>query len=318
MKARMFVVMLTVLSGLSATASAQSIVRLRMRCEEDSLTPAEARNRVDWFLMNYFEDARVVAGQDTGQSLDDQQTREWWTNTCLVDALGHTRIRPLYPTFGNSMYENPLAYFAPPPTAAHPGAGAPLPDNYQVLGLCTSSCYKPDGLVRFEVEEEGQSVFKDVAMGEAFSQQLANVVALSDDSTLENPQLVSIPIDSYTVSATPTDHQIFVFETDDGGKLEVTGNHPVVDASGSVREAKTFEVGEALVRVDGSLAPITSIAVETYHGRVYNLAPRTPSLLGNIVVANGFLNGSSWYQNDGSEYLNTKLFRGTLPDEILE
>lgn len=293
------------------------IARLRTRCEEDSLTPAQARTRVNWFLENYFEDARMVAQGDTGMALTDPQTRDWWVTTCLKDAFGNDRLRPLYPTFGTADYMNPLAYYAPPPTSLHPSAGAPLPDDYMALGLCTSSCYKPEVPVRFSVVEDGKSVQQDVAIADALQKRLSTIVVLSDESTLEHPVLTAAPVDTYTMSATPTEHTIYVFKTESGNSLSVTGNHPLVDARGRVREADTFTVGDALVRVDGALDRIQAIDQEKYLGRVYNVAPRTPSLLGNIVIANGFLNGSSWYQNDGADHLNRKLFRRRLPRALI-
>jgi hypothetical protein len=308
------VTLATILPAVSA--SAQTIPRLRQRCEDDSLTPAEARTRVNWFVENYFEDARAVAEADTGLMLDDDQTRTWWINTTLKDAFGNDRLRPLYPTFGTADFLNPLNYYAPPPTAVHPGAGAPLPADYQTLGLCTSSCYRPEVALRFTSKTSGKPA--DVAIADALDKRLDTIVVLSDRSTLERPIHVSMAVDTYTMSATPTEHTILNFATESGGTLAVTGNHPLIDAIGRVREASTFVAGEALVRDDGALDPIVSINPEKYFGRVYNVAPATSSLLGNIVIANGFLSGSSWYQNDGADHLNQKLFRNTLPRSILQ
>ena len=311
-----FSAIVTILVCMFSTSAFAQVPKLLARCEEDSLSPSQAITRVNWFVENYFEDARAVAENDVGMSLDDNDTRTWWTTTCLKDALGHDAKRPKYPTFGLADLTNPQNYFAPPPTTTHPTVSDAMPNNYQVIGICTSSCYKPDGLVLFSFEEKGRNVFRNVAIADALEQKLNTVAALSDESTIENPILTPLPVDSYSRSVTPTEHEIYSMRTARGHKLEVTGNHPVVDATGTIREASTFRAGDALVRSNGELEMITSINVEKYYGRVYNVAPRTQSLKGNIVIANGFLSGSSWYQNDGVDHLNSKLFRLYIPAHV--
>lgn len=305
-----------VLTALLASEANAQAFKMKKRCEEDNLDPTEAIKRVDWYLENYFEDARIYAQVDLGRSLSDSETREYWVTTTQLDAFGKPRAKPLYPTFGNANSENPLNYFAPPPTSLHPNPGAVIPEGYDVMGLCTSSCYKPQVPLRFATLENGEAVYRDVAIASAVEQGLSTVAVLADNSTLEKPIVTTAPVDSYTISATPTSHAIYVLTGASGKSLEVTDNHPLVDATGRIREAGTFAVGDALVTLDGELEPIRSIHIEPFFGRVYNLAPRSASLLGNVVIANGFLSGSSWYQNDGVDNLNRKLLRRRVPREI--
>lgn len=303
--------------AFDALAGADIPVLLK-RCEEDSLTPAQARARVGWFLDNYFGDARVIAENATFETLTDAQVVTYWEQTCLISpTTGAQRLRPMYPTFALADLTNPVPYFAPPPTTTHPTVSDAIPEGYQVVGMCIASCYKPDGLVRFAVDENGTSDFKDVEIAQAQTQLLRNVAVLSDESSLEAPVIISQPVYSYAMSSTPTEHQIYVFTTESGHVLEVTGNHPIVDSTGLMREATEFVVGDALVRDDGNLDAIKKIEIQSYYGRVYNVAPKTESLLGNVVIANGFLAGSSWYMNDGVSYINEKIFRGLIPEDVL-
>lgn len=303
------------------SAVAQSIPEINRRCEEDSLNTPQAKARVRWYAttnegMNLASIAKAAATDGTGGPATKQEAIRYWENQLMYRHNSFSgeleeREQPLYPTFTNKALENPLNYYAPPKGPDHL-----VPTGYQMAGFCRASCYKPDGLVRFAAGEEGR--FRDVPIGAALEERLHGVAVLSAESTLEVPVLEALPVESYTVSATPTDHEIYVLSTQEGHVLEVTGNHPLIDATGEVREADSFEVGDGLVRVDGTVDAIESIEVEPFHGRVYNLAPATRSLMGNVLVANGFLSGSSWYQNEGIARLNSSVFRAQLPATILE
>ena len=113
-----------------------------------------------------------------------------------------------------------------------------------------------------------------------------------------------------------TKHDVRTFHLASGGKLTVTDGHPIVDGNGYMREASYFKVGDSFVRTDGHADRIQRIDNKQYNGKVYNILPFTQSLLGNIVVAEGYLNGSAYYQNDGVGYLNQKLLRKTLTNGV--
>ena len=81
-----------------------------------------------------------------------------------------------------------------------------------------------------------------------------------------------------------------------------------------------FKAGESLFMVGGALDPILSIESTIYHGKVYNLFVNTNDLKQNVVVLNGYLNGTAFFQNEGAQKLNRTLFRqhllrGAFPSE---
>lgn len=61
----------------------------------------------------------------------------------------------------------------------------------------------------------------------------------------------------------------------------------------SIREANSFVVGDSLVSIDGIKLAITDITHSNYHRKVYNYEPKDESTVANIVVAQGYLNGSA-------------------------
>lgn len=153
---------------------------------------------------------------------------------------------------------------------------------------------------------------------EALESRAPDIMTLAGDATLEAPTLKAGQVDRYAIEATDAHNRIVTIETAGGGRLEVTENHPLVDTEGHMREASTFAVGEGLVRTDGSTDEIARITVEDYYGKVYNVTPKGASLKDKVVIAEGFLSGSAWYQNDGAEYLNRDIFRLNLPDALVE
>lgn len=283
------------------------------RCEEDSLDPAQARERVAWYAKNYPEEIVSQARAVTGRNPTLEQALGWYNRYMLEDPVfGGPAERPSYPTFVLADYTNPDPKYFAPKDANGP---ANKPANYLWLGTCLSSCYKPGVEVLF-AGDGGE--FKSVAIDLAMKQSISKVATLSEESTLEWPQLTSHEVAFYTESITETDHDIFDLIMASGGELKVTANHPLVDSTGHIREARTFEIGDKLMRADGTQDPIASISYEAFHGRVYNVASREASLLGQVVVANGYLNGSAWYQNAGLRNLNRGLLRSSLPADVLE
>jgi len=178
-----------------------------------------------------------------------------------------------------------------------------------VVAFCTASCYTPEQEILFpegffEIKQAKEQVFPDV-------------MALRDASTFSNLKLASYPVESYTEEVRPTWHDILRFKMKSGGSLSVTTNHPVVDEDGAVKTADKFKVGESLIHYLSGLDPIVTIKQERYWGKVYNLAPNTKLPMSNILVAQGYLNGSSYFQNDGIDLQNRKLLRRTVPDRLI-
>jgi hypothetical protein len=301
----------------AAPAAADGGVVLNQRCEGfDSLDKGPALERDEWYMARYPGEITAAAANLLARPVTDAQAQIWFTNQLINDPIfGGTRVRPMYPTFMLSNFTDPLSYRAP---VDHTGP-ANKPANYVWIGTCTSSCYTPDMQVLFDQAVDGEAARPAyVPILDARTKFLPRVMTLSEDSTLDGISLVGRGVASYTQSIIESQHDdIIHITTRGGGELKVTSNHPLVDAEGVMREARTFTASDGLIRSDGEIDPIADIRTESYFGRVYNVAPATNSLLGNIVVAQGFLSGSSWYQNEGASELNRQMLRA-VPAEALE
>ncbi len=103
-----------------------------------------------------------------------------------------------------------------------------------------------------------------------------------------------------------------------GGTLKMTPNHPLIAADGSMKLAKDFKVGQSLVRLGGHPDEIVSMHDSIHFGKVYNVFVKSNDLHHNVVVTNGYLNGTAFYQNEGAGNLNRQILRGKLVRGIFE
>jgi len=289
-----------------ATADGIQIADLANRCEQDSLNPSQAGERIEWWIRCQPAVVNAFITEREGGVYTDEVAANLLRRSVLLRSDGQIKARPSYPTFADTAV-SPRAYWSAPMDR---NASCEIPANMQVFGMCTSSCYKPEVRVLFGA---GYTPIK-----QARDSFLENVVVVSEGSSLERLNFRQKKVASYTESMTETEHRITVLKMDSGGVLKVTANHPLVDALGRMREAETLSAGESLVRTDGTADRIVQISVEPYFGKVYNVAPQGDNLQENIVVAEGYLSGSSWYQNDGAENLNRFVMRFRVPDELVK
>ncbi|WP_437650733.1 Hint domain-containing protein [Sorangium sp. So ce362] len=281
-----------------------------VRCSEDWLNPTEAIGRVEWSI-KYFP-ATIAqyysfVTMGTRDYVQHFETLDVATNSASTEWLKlQSGVYKKQPKF-------PLWKSAQQPEWRAPISGSASgwkPDDGQIRAVCRSSCYKPTVKLLYD---GGYT-----PIGEATGARLPGIVTLAEGATLDQPTLELGRVSRYTIESSDTNHQLVVIETRGGGRLVVTGNHPLVDGAGYMREASTLAVREHLARVDGSKDEIVRIGIESFFGKVYNVTPEGESLESQIVVAEGFLSGSAWYQNDGAEYLNRDIFRLNLPDELVE
>lgn len=227
------------------------------------------------------------------------------------------RIRPLYPTFGTTAdladASNVQLWPSADPNDCNlykaSGGVATVSTTYYVNGYCEASCYTPDQEVLFDGGY--------VSILEAVQARRDGVVTLSPDSTLDNVKLQKNRTYSYTAETRDTKHNIYVVTTQSGGQLRVTDEHPVINGEGRMVQAKTLKVGQELVRADGTLDPIVGIEKTEHFGKVYNLSPATESLVSNVLVAQGFLVGSSRFQNDDVGYMNRVILHNQVPNAVI-
>lgn len=278
-----------------------------VRCGNDNLYYPNAVGRYQWmqkcrtqvptideFLTNF---ATVTwSGWD--------QYGAYQTNTSLTSGNGSSNTRRLYPTFWNATTNQ--AWIAPTTESA----SCTVPNGIFVTAVCVSGCVTPEEQILASIKDA--DVESPLTFLEALNSKAKYAAVLSSLSTSDNLQRQLMPVDQWITDFTDAKHPILVVRTQSGASIKVTPNHPLVDGDGIMREASTFNVGDSLVRSNGERDRIISIEETEYFGKVYNLFMKSDLPEDNIVITNGFLNGTNLFQNDDSEYLNRELLRQNL------
>lgn len=262
-------------------------ISLQQRCQEDQLSNnAQAEARFQWaFNCHYIHpNYRQIFTQ-----YFDVPTMQW-----------RNLEKWKYPIF--STPAEPFTFFK-----SYNGS-CNLPDGYIWLTNCESGCYAPDQEVRFA---KGFLTLPD-----AYAQGEASIVTVAGDAGLDDLRFEEHKVGHYVASVTEADEQLVVLETKSGGKLKVTKNHPLVVASGEIKDAGKLVTGDQLVRETGEFDAIVSITTEDFHGKVWNVAPETHDATTNVIVAEGYLNGSHNYQSGAIRDLNRLTARETLPADL--
>ena len=282
---------------LGATGASAQVVE--GRCASDQLfNNTQANERIEWSLR---------CGQITAQQAFDHRS-------FFDPSSGSIQPKSLYtyPVFGwpASTASNAIVWVAPtdrnasctvPYSAAHGGYARVVTD-------CVIGCYTPEQKLRFSTGE--------VTIREAMQSHRTDVVTLSPDATMDRLSFQTGQVVAYTADVVDAEQPILNIRTRLGGHLRVTTNHPILDGTGVMKQADAFQEGDELVREDGSLDPIASIEKELYFGKTYNLKPSTYDTTTNIVVAQGFLNGSGRYQDKTVTESNRVLLRQNIPDAV--
>jgi hypothetical protein len=347
---RMFGLLAGLLVPMAASAST---VIVSQRCTNDSLDINQATQRIEWArrcgiqagapslfdtymlaapnytsnLYDYLETAYYkFSGDSWGNEVNSTHVNSLYLSgptSQSIDSVGYRwartsdriRPRPYYPTFGTSPDINSGIQLYPHPTLANCQLYSdPYGQNpayaYYVNGYCTASCYTPEQKVLFS---DGEQV-----ISEAFGQLRTDLVTLGEQSTLDDIQLKPNRTAAYTRELRNAEHKVVEISTASGGFLRVTDEHPVVQGDGRIVQAHTLKVGEELVKADGTRDQITQVNKTTFYGLVYNLRPETTDRVSNVLVAQGFLVGSSVFQNDDIGYINRRiLFRSSLPAHVI-
>lgn len=262
------------------------------RCSHDSLSTQQARERYRW--MKKCEDV-IPSVKEFLAEMGDVKYKQY-----QIDESS----RMLYPTFMNP--ENKKPWIAPKKSSA----SCEAPAGVYVAAVCVASCATPEQEILAQAKEEKK--LKYVPFIEALTQEMPFVGTLHSASTMSSKTVAKSKVDQWVTEFMDTDHEILVFKMKSGGQLKVTTNHPLLSQQGVMKLASDFQVGESLVLLGGRLDPIVSIEAQTHHGKVYNLFVQSSDLKKNVVVINGYLNGTAFYQNEGAKVLNRALFREHL------
>jgi len=228
--------------------------------------------------------------------------------------------RPTYPTFGNNLDINVATQIFPNQNYSlvdcnmytTPAATTRVDTSvtgFYVNGFCTSSCYTPDQQIMFDDGPE--------AIVDATNALRTGVRTLTPDATLGHIQFHTDDVASFTREIHDSTHVIFDIRTESGGELKVTDKHPVLEASGRIVEARTLKPGQQLIKADGTFDRITSVDKTTHFGKVYNLKPAATNHVANILIAQGFLVGSSRFQNEDVDFMNRIILDRAIPAHVI-
>ena len=300
------------------TISEMRVPEKGTRCTHDSLDPWQAIDRMIWVAKCVHQEG------DTDPNWADIKKYSWQSVSKLLVGFNHSnrseflRLRPGYYTFIKQKQDSSGKYLADGGWIAplDPDASCQLPGLVAVAD-CISSCYTPEQELLFP---DG---YKPIV--EAVEKRFKKIVTLSNDATLDSPTLMENYVESYSEElSADVKNNVIEFELEDGRSIKVTENHPLLNAEGKMLQASEFKQGDSLVDVSGDLIRINKLSSSLYTGKVYNVKPVSKFKDGDlvlnsqIVVVNGILSGSSYFQNDGYKYLNDAIHSLMISDPLGE
>lgn len=277
------------------------------RCSQDSLNNTEAHKRYEWLVKCAPQVPVIKEFLDQFEDVQAKSGKEKFT----LDGSG----RILYPTFMNRATKPEKAWIAPK-GAKGENTSCNVPNTVYVAAVCVSSCATPEELIIAEDVKTGK--LSGVPFINALTSNIKFVGTLSSHSGMNSKELKKTRVDQWVTELVDSEHQILEFRTKSGGLLKVTLNHPLVSEEGKMREAVDFKVGDSLVKLGGVKDEIVSITQVPYFGKVYNVFVKSNDLIKNVVVTNGYLNGTAFYQNEGSKHLNRVVFQKRITRGVFE
>lgn len=261
-----------------------------VRCQDDSLTNEQASKRVEWAKAN-----NVLPKRDIRDML----------YTVSEDMKVVKRNRIQYPMFAIWNGNPKEAVLWRPEDHNWPKK---LPDNVQWLAVCTASCYTSDQQLLTSVGY--------MPIWEAEKNQVQEIMVVSRESAVGNITTTPAALGKYTKSYRDTDHKIMTFGTAGGGSISVTKGHVLVNGQGVLKVASSFKAGDSLLTEEGQSDEITSIVEEDYFGSVYNVRPKSLKHDENLVIVQGFVNGSDRFQNDWADSVGKTILMNFIPNDI--
>jgi len=276
-----------------------------------------------------------------GDGLPDWKERQLWAEKCFNGSnsplpnympwltLGRNAYRAdgtplaLYPTFGTVSANGQAASF-PAPIESTAACNPALWSNYVLIAFCTPGCYSPEQTIQASMSVEGPIASylesKPMEIAKAQNDKVSHVVTLSPGSSLDKLQFHSSPTEyvSDMVAASPKPQPFISFAMASGKSLRVTPDHPIVDADGIMRAAKTLELGESLFTADGGADKIVNIVHEQLPVAAHNVVIRSRDPMQSLVVAGGgYINGDLKIQRQEIQWLNRALDRRNVPSEVV-
>lgn len=268
------------------------------RCSHDSLSNQKAAGRHEWMVRCQNE---VPLIKEFLQNFENAT----YKNIGLNNTSRH-----LYPTFLDS--KNNKAWIAP----TSPNASCEIPATTYIAAVCVSSCATPEQtIIAKSAQDKSLSSVKFI---DALTQNMAWVGTLQSNSVMSSKVVQKTAVDKWITELVDTTQPILIFKLKSGGELKVTLNHAILHESGVMKMASEFKVGDNLLQLGAKKDQILAIEQANYFGKVYNLFVKSNDLKKNVVVVNGYLTGTAFYQNEGAQSLNRDLFKNRLLRGVLE
>ncbi|WP_225888018.1 hypothetical protein [Myxococcus xanthus] len=156
------------------------------------------------------------------------------------------------------------------------------------LGTCVAGCFTPSQRVDFGGRQ--------LPVPDAYAAGTTHVTALTADAQLGALTFGNQAIRSFVAGDTQED--IFLLQSSDGRNLEVTSEHPMLLADGTMVKAHTLKVGDMLLGSNGLTLILSRVTVFNFKGQVWNVRPASLNKTENVMSAEGFLTGSVRFQNE--------------------
>lgn len=285
------------------------------RCSQDSLSNKDAKGRYLWMMkcqnqipilkefIDKFDDVELKKG-NTRYSIDGSGRNLYPTfmvrksNNCKLVKNRNGKVQ--------EQCEKDKVWIAPKIESAE----CKVPEGTYVAAVCLSSCATPEETIMAQAKGKGR--IEPVPFIQALTQNMKFVGTLHDEAHARRGELQKTRVDQWVTEMMDTEHVILVFKMKSGGVLKVTPNHPLLDSQGRMRLAEEFKEGEFLVKLGAEQDLILEIQKTPYFGKVYNVFVKSADLLKNVVVTQGYLNGTAYFQNEGTKDLNRVIFRSRL------
>lgn len=268
------------------------------RCSHDSLSNQGAAGRHQWMLKCQNE---VPLIKEFLQNFE--QTK--YKNIGLNNTARH-----LYPTFMET--KNKRTWNAP----TNPIASCAVPATAYIAAVCVSSCATPDQTIIAKAKHDPS--LQEVKFIDALTANMAWVGTLQSNSIMSSKDLQKTAVENWVTELVDTVQPVLTFKLKSGGEVKLTSNHAVLHESGMMKMASEFKVGDNLLQLGAKKDEILSITQSNYNGKVYNVFVKSNDLKKNVVVINGYLAGTAFYQNEGATDLNRSLFKQRLIKGVLE
>jgi PKD repeat protein len=273
------------------------------RCSQDSLSNKEAKARLQW-MMKCRDKVPVI---DEFLTQFASYLKGNGANMSLV-----YNERNIYATFMDTASRPEKPWLAPKKSSG----ACEVPATAYIAAVCVASCATPEQMVL--AQEKGNGRLQYVPFVQAWQQKFKYVATMASQSSMSSKRVQMTPVENWVTELVDSEHDIIELTMQSGGQLRLTPNHPLLTDQGSMRYASDFKIGDNVIRHGGLRDRIVSIKQTKYFGKVYNVFVNSAELHKNVIVTNGYLNGTAFFQNEGTDQMNRRILRGQLLKGVFE